>query len=77
MRDFSRYVDDCYMLLPKDKIQYTLNKFSNFLKALKFTLEENKQNYIKFPFLYLIITALAKPKITQIRTQNNYDLEDI
>ena len=45
---FKRFVDDCILCIPENKLQYTLNKFNYFHEKLKFTHETEKNNSINF-----------------------------
>jgi GIY-YIG catalytic domain len=50
-----KYVDDCILGIPEDKIQYTLDKFNSFHPTLKFTCEtEDTNKSIAFLDLKLI-----------------------
>jgi len=45
---FKRFVDDCILCIPKDKLQYTLNKFNLYHPKLQFTHETEENNTINF-----------------------------
>ena len=45
---FKRFVDDCILCIPKNKLQYTLNKFNSFHEKLKFTHENENNKSINF-----------------------------
>lgn len=45
---FKRYVDDCILCIPENKIQYTLNKFNNFHEKIQFTMEKENNKTINF-----------------------------
>lgn len=45
---FKRFVDDCLLCIPENKIQYTLNKFNTFHQKLKFTQETEINKSINF-----------------------------
>ncbi|XP_058449052.1 uncharacterized protein LOC131429013 [Malaya genurostris] len=49
-----KYVDDLFMAIPKDKVQYTLDMFNSYNPHLQFTKEEESNN--KLPFLDTIVT---------------------
>jgi hypothetical protein len=50
-----KYVDDCILGIPRDKIEYTLNMFNSFHPKLKFTAEiEDNEGIIPFLDLRLI-----------------------
>lgn len=51
---YKRYVDDCIVCLPIDKIEYILNKFNSYHPKLQFTIEKEEQNKINFLDLTLI-----------------------
>ncbi|RLU19060.1 hypothetical protein DMN91_009418 [Ooceraea biroi] len=48
IRMFCRYVDDVFMILPTDKINYVLDIFNNYHPRLKFTVEIESNDYINF-----------------------------
>ena len=43
-----RYVDDTFFIIPKDKIDYVLKKFTAYHPRLKFTHEIENNNSIPF-----------------------------
>lgn len=45
---YYRYVDDCIMLIPKEKNEYVLKEFNAFHKRIQFTIETQKDNSISF-----------------------------
>lgn len=45
---FKRYVDDIITCIPKNKIDYTLNKFNNYHTNINFTIEIEKNQSINF-----------------------------
>ena len=45
---FKRFVDDCLLCIPLNKLQYTLNKFNSFHPKLQFTHETEKNHTINF-----------------------------
>lgn len=45
---FKRFVDDCILCIPHNKLQYTLDKFNAFHEKLKFTYEIEKNKSINF-----------------------------
>lgn len=51
---FKRYVDDCLLAIPEDKITQILNDFNNFHPKLQFTSEVEKNNQINFLDLTII-----------------------
>lgn len=45
---YKRYVDDCLLLIPENKINYTLNIFNNLHHRIQFTKESEYNNTINF-----------------------------
>ena len=42
------YVDDTFLLIPKDKIHYILTMFNSYHKRLQFTYELENNNCLNF-----------------------------
>lgn len=45
---YKRYVDDCLLCIPADKIEYTLQKFNSYHSKIKFTIEKEINKSINF-----------------------------
>ena len=45
---YLRYVDDIFLVIPQDKIEYTLNIFNKYHTKLQFTIEEELNKTINF-----------------------------
>ncbi|XP_062716665.1 uncharacterized protein LOC134292023 [Aedes albopictus] len=48
-----KYVDDFFLVLPKDKVDYTLQVFNTYNEHLQFTVEVENEN--KLPFLDVVV----------------------
>ncbi|XP_062714231.1 uncharacterized protein LOC134291004 [Aedes albopictus] len=48
-----KYVDDFFIVLPRDKVQATLEAFNNYNERLQFTVEE--ENNGRLPFLDILV----------------------
>ena len=53
---YKKYVDDCLLIVKKDKIEDILSSFKNYNKNLQFTIEREKNNSINFLDIQLIRT---------------------
>ena len=51
---FKRYIDDCLLAIPEDKLTQILTDFNNFHPKLQFTAEAKKNNKINFLDLTII-----------------------
>ena len=51
-----RYVDDCSLIVKKDKIEEILSSFNNYNNNLQFTIERETNNSINFLDIQLIRT---------------------
>lgn len=51
---FKRYVDDCIVCIPRDKIDYILMKFNSYHPSIQFTVETEKYSTINFLDMTLI-----------------------
>ena len=54
VRLYKRYVDDCLLIVKKDKIKEKLSSFNNYNKNLQFTIERKTNNSINFLDIQLI-----------------------
>ncbi|XP_062716395.1 uncharacterized protein LOC134291940 [Aedes albopictus] len=48
-----KYVDDFFLVLPRDKVDYTLQVFNSYNEHLQFTVEVENEN--KLPFLDVVV----------------------
>ena len=53
---YKRYVDDCLLIVKKDKIEEILSTFNNYNNNLQFTIERETNNSINFLDIQLIRT---------------------
>jgi len=53
---YKRYVDDCLIILPKNKIEYITEQFNSYHHKLQFTVEKEINNSIN----YLDVTIIRK-----------------
>ena len=45
---YKRYVDDCFLCLPKDQVEYVLDQFNSFCASLNFTMETEVNKTLNF-----------------------------
>ena len=45
---YNRYVDELFLLIPKDKLDHTFKIFNSFDKQIQFTYEIKKTSRLKF-----------------------------
>lgn len=57
---YKRYVDDCILCIPEDKLEYTHSAFNSYHARLQFTIEKQKQNSLSFLDILLKISNNGK-----------------
>ena len=51
---YGRYVDDTFLIIPKNKIKFVLDTFNSYHERIKFTIEIEKDNKLNFLDMHLI-----------------------